>query len=157
MVLPGATKIEVYINGDKVGFVNNTIQFPNRIEERSTFSFTVFDDDGQKVFRKGMPVEIYFNDKKVFAGVVDRSVITRATPQGDRYHQITCIDYHYAADKRAVAAAYEKTKAGDIIKDKSGARTMGTVLEAEGIAFGIRLEDLKDYTLQQIIDGEVDI
>jgi len=129
----------------------------DRIEESAVASFAIHDPEGEKEFKKGQPVEIRHNDLLVFAGVIDKAVGTLLDNKKYKRHSVSCIDYHYAVDKRAVAAAYEKTKAGDVVRDKSGDRTIGTILEEEGIKTANILEELKDYTLQQIIDGEVDV
>ena len=134
-----------------------TFNIKDRIEERAVASFAIDDPEGEKTFLKGHPVEIKHNGALIFGGVIDKAVGTVLDNKKYKRHSISCIDYHYAADKRAVAAAYEKTKAGDIVRDRSSERTIGTILEEEGIKYFNILEDFKDYTLQQIVDGEVDV
>ena len=134
-----------------------TFSIKDRIEERTVASFAIDDPEGKKEFRKGQPVEIKHNDEIVFGGVIDKAHYKVLDNKKYKRHNIACINYHYAADKRVVAAAYEKTKAGDIVKDKSGERTIGTILDEEGIVIEITLEYLSQFTLQEIVDGEVDI
>lgn len=119
----------------------DSFSLQDRIEERTVASFAVEDPQGEKEFKKGQPVEIKINGVLVFGGVVDKA--NYKVLDNDKYkrHEITCINYHYSIDKRVVAAAYVKTKAGDIVRDKSGQRTLGTILGEEGIEVGENIDD----------------
>jgi len=53
----------------------------------------------------------------IFQGVIERSKAINYLPGGALFHNIECIDYHYAADKRLVARAYENENVMDIVMD----------------------------------------
>ena len=109
--------IKVYIDSQKVKFVNNSLNISNAIESRATCQFRVFDDTGTEEYTKGQPIEIYDDDELKFSGVVLRSTITRASPKGDRFHNIKASNYHYASDKRLATKVYQNEKTNDIVTD----------------------------------------
>lgn len=143
---------KVKISGEQVHIKSGTLSIEKAIEERDTCTFQVLDSGSQYDFRKGNPVEIYDqNDEIVFSGIVETSVKRRIRP-GFMGHTVSCIDWHYAADKRLAAKVYVEEKAGDVVRD-----LWESYLEEEGIAIGNTLEYFSQFTLQQIIDGEVDV
>lgn len=67
-----------------------------------------------------------------FGGVISRPVARFASlGGGGLIHGITCADWHYFADKRIIAKAYENTDAGDIVRD-----IITNYLADEGIQVG---------------------
>jgi hypothetical protein len=143
--------IKITIAGNEYRPATGSLQIENCIEERTSCSFLI--DDPGVPFEKGMAVTISDDSGTViFAGFVD-SVRERVIDNQNYIRTaISCIDYHYAADKRLAARAYQGQKAGDIVRD-----LVERYLEEEGVVAGTILEDLKDYTLQEIADGEADI
>jgi hypothetical protein len=103
---------------DSVGYtiLKDSLSIETRIEERSTASFTVIDLDNEYEFSEGFPVELYNNsDVRLFGGQVDS---VRSYRVGDgRFHEISCADYHYLADKRRAAVSYTDKTAGYIVAD----------------------------------------
>jgi len=53
----------------------------------------------------------------LFSGVIDTVEGVEWFADGPLFYDIECIDWHYAADKRLVAKAYEDEYAGDIVID----------------------------------------
>ncbi len=53
----------------------------------------------------------------IFQGVIERSKAVNYLPGGALFHNIECIDYHYAADKRLVAKVYRDTNIMEIVYD----------------------------------------
>lgn len=118
------------IGGQPVRMLANTLSIDDAIGERSTASFTVVTDFGTR-FYKGQPVEIYDKQTLLFRGVVDKSTEERPPGTAILYHNVSCVDWHYLADKRVIAKAYEMTAAGDIISD-----IITSILADEGVSAG---------------------
>jgi hypothetical protein len=105
-----------------------------RIAERSTASFVAWDLNGTLPdIDEGMPVTIKDPEARtVFSGYVAVPAVTRPNP-GDTpiRWQIDAVDYHYLADRRLVADAWQNEFMGDIVED-----IITTVLADEGITAG---------------------
>lgn len=123
------TAILIHIAGSPVAFLSGAFGIDDVIDERSTVSFTVIDVTGTAQYRKGQPVYIWDDeDFYVFGGVIETSVEKKVSPDGTKFHSITCADWHYLADKRIAAKAYTNTLAGDVVKD-----LVTSYLAAEGV------------------------
>jgi len=119
----------IRIGGNQVNILSGTLNIDDMIGERSTCTFVVRDDNGTASYRKGQPVEVEDDSGVlVFAGVIDSAEEVKPGPSALKLHTIRCIDWHYLADKRIAAKAYENTLAGDIVKD-----LVSNYLQAEGI------------------------
>ena len=81
------------------------------------------------LFKKGQPVDVYDGEELIFSGVIETAIKIKNT--FDMVHDVSCIDWHYLADKRIMAKAYENEQAGDIIKD-----IISTYLVDEGVTQG---------------------
>lgn len=103
-----------------------------RLEERSTASFTVIDKLGSLSFERGQTVSLYnASDELIFGGVIDTPRKVAVSPSGGLYHDLQCMDWHYASDKRLVIASYTATNAGTI------ATALHTdYLDGEGVTIG---------------------
>ena len=107
----------VTINGEQVSTAKGTVSISGSIGERSTCSFTIVDINGSERFERGMNVEIKNEAGQLeFAGVVDNAIEKRIAGVG-LFHEVTCVDWHYLADKRIVAKRYENMKTGQIAKN----------------------------------------
>lgn len=120
---------DVLLRGSEMLTSADSITIEDSIEERSTAQIGVIDERNLMSFRKGQPVFIYNDDELVFGGVIDTAERIKHT--SDAMHMISCIDWHYLADKRIMAKAYENIMAGEIIKD-----IIATYLIAEGVTEG---------------------
>ena len=107
----------ITIAGDSYTPASNSLRIDNRIEERTVASFAVNDPGSAYTFRKGQPVEIENGGTRIFAGVVDSARERVIDNQTYKRHMITCVDYHYAADKRLAAKAYEDEQVSEIVID----------------------------------------
>ncbi len=120
------------IDGIEVQIEKGSLIVENRIEERSIANFTVVDLDGTLSYQKGQSVVIEDpNGILIFGGVIDNPETIRAAPSGGLLHPITCIDYHYFADKRLVAASYVGQTCKFIVED-----IFDNYLAEEGITLG---------------------
>lgn len=109
----------IKIGGAVVEYVNDTLDIDEAIGERSTASFDCVGLATDPHFQQGQQVEV-FDDvtaELIYAGVVDKPKEKYLTDAGKIHYQIDCKDWHYLADKRRIAKAYEDTYAGDIVRD----------------------------------------
>jgi hypothetical protein len=117
------------LRGSKMLTAADTINIEDSIDERSTLSMSIIDERNRLSFQKGQPVDVYDGEELIFSGVIETAVKNKNTV--DMVHDIQCIDWHYLADKRIMAKAYENELAGDIIKD-----IISTYLADEGVTEG---------------------
>jgi hypothetical protein len=100
------------IANNTVNVIRRSLNINDKINERTTCSFTVVEPDFQ--ISKGMEVLITDDGTTIFAGKV-------FTPnsKGDSFKEVSvsCTDYSVLIDKRIIAEAYENTLAGDIVRD----------------------------------------
>ena len=127
----------VVIDGVPVVTQRGSISIDKRIEERNTASFTVVDEAASATYVRGQPVDIIIPwflppfHIKLFQGFIDTPGRVRIAPGSGLYHEITCMDNHYLADKRLVVKAYANKTLGYIVTD-----IYNTYLAAEGITVG---------------------
>ncbi|MCI3922485.1 hypothetical protein MO973_19830 [Paenibacillus sp. TRM 82003] len=121
----------IKINGQEVVISKGSLSIDDVIEERSVASFTVIDDTGTRHYKKGEPVEIFEDGELIFAGVIDTPKERKASLSGDMYHDITCADWHYLADKRIIGHPYAMELAGTIVT-----HIVNNFLAAEGVSIG---------------------
>ncbi len=120
------------IGTDAIQVRKHSLSISNRIEERSVAGFTVVDVAESLSFPRGTPVWIYDTGSTlIFGGYVNSSKIVRMSPSKGRYHQIKCMDYHYAVDKRLVAESYLSQTCGFIVQD-----IFDNYLDEEGVTVG---------------------
>lgn len=125
----------VEINSVAVQIVKGSLNIDNRIEERSTASFTVEDIAGTGVYQQGQEVQIYDPDVTlIFSGVIDKPDTTRQAPSGELLHPIRCADNHYFADKRL--AAYSVLGAPTVTAKSIVQALQAAYLTPEGIGTG---------------------
>lgn len=122
--------MDIKIGGVFVPVAENSEQIEDAIEERSTASFAVVDKLNQFTFQKGQPVEIYDNNLLLFSGIIESALKKVYTHNGVAKHAISCIDWHYLADKRIIANAYTNQHAGEIVRD-----IVDTILSHEGVQY----------------------
>lgn len=105
----------ILINGQEVDIVKGSLSIEDVIDERTICSFTVIDVNGNYQFKHGQQVIVAEPVGIVFSGVIDRPVKRKVG--SDAEHYITCVDWHYLADKRIIAKAYQDEYAGQIVRD----------------------------------------
>jgi hypothetical protein len=110
--------LKVYIDGNEVPYTTfaDSISIEDAIEERAMMTCVVIDKDNEYTFLKGQPVEVCNDETLEFSGVIDIPQ-KKKVHNGEMLHTLQCIDWHYLADKRIIAKAYEDTLAGDIVQD----------------------------------------
>jgi hypothetical protein len=102
------------------------------VDKRCTASFTILDIGAHKHFKKGQEVEIYSSiGYKVFGGYIDSSSERLVSGRDVIKHNISCSDYHYLAEKRIVAKAWQDTNVETIVN-----YVLDQYLEAEGVVIG---------------------
>ena len=92
-----------------------------------------YDSDGE-VVTASVPVYEYVDGdvpELLFSGVIENAEGVEFSDSGPLFYNIECIDYHYAADKRLVAASYESVAVGTIVQD-----LFDDYLDDEGITVG---------------------
>jgi len=124
-----------------------TFTIEDRIEERTTASFMIDDPAGNETFRKGQAVIIEHNNKRIFAGVIENALEKIIDNRLYKRHDISCIDYHYAVDKRLAVKAYENEAAGDIVRD-----LWESYLAEEGIYNGTPWRVYEGMTWREVIE-----
>jgi hypothetical protein len=130
--------MEVRMNGVPVAYVSESISIEDTIGERSTASFTVWDETGTAHYSKGTPYQIFNDDNELLiSGVVEDSKAKKCSPvEPGILHDITGIDNHYFADKRIAAKSYKAQTAGYIIRD-----LIQSYLADEGITASTQIQD----------------
>ncbi len=123
----------VYLDSVLVEISKGTTSILKQLGERSTASFTVVDNAGAGSYPRGTPVEIYDEALAlIFSGFVDTPGKARMSPDGGLYHDISCMDNHYLADKRLVVKVYASQTLEYIVED-----ILTDYLAAEGITEGL--------------------
>lgn len=98
------------------GYITGSIRIEQELNVRSICNFTLWHIDSSIRYRKGLSCEIYTdNDELIYAGFVETVKFKRE--EDAFYHEITCIDNRYLADKRIVAYAKANTRAGIIVEE----------------------------------------
>ena len=123
--------ISVFIGGNPVFVVAGSLSINSTIGKRSTASFTVKTDTSTH-FQQYQQVSIY--DKRgalTFSGYISSPKETKLGFQPVLEHTITCVDQHFLADKRVVAATYTGKSYGFIVND-----IYTNILAAEGVTIG---------------------
>lgn len=119
--------MRITINGLEVAVMDGSLSIDDALGERSTASFVVMTDTTVH-YQQGQPVEVYDDaEALIYAGVIDKPTEKQPTTNV-LMHSISCKDWHYLADKRILAKAYENMLAGDIVRD-----IVATKLVDEGI------------------------
>jgi hypothetical protein len=122
---------------------DSVINVSHRIEERSSATFDIRDDDGDLTFEPGQEVIIWVLARSsagrdyLFGGMIDPAdgaqVIKFSKAYDARKWVIRCTDYHYITDNKLYTAAFEAgATGGQIVRD-----IMLQELEEEGITEGI--------------------
>lgn len=114
------------IAGNEVIVQKNSLSINDKLNQRTTASFTVIDPDFD--ITKGMDVIIEQDSQTIFAGKVHKP---KESGDKTRYVSVSCVDFSQMIDKRVIAEVYEDTLAGDIVKD-----FIAKVFSQEGISEG---------------------
>ena len=145
--------MEIYINNIKQPVLLNSLSVEDEIETRAVCTFSVKDILNTKTFERGMPVQVYDDSEKIFAGYVETSDKVPITYSDNYRHDIVCSDMHYLADKRLISYAARNKLAGDIIKDvvdqklaEEGVRYYQDISQTDTIT-----EDFSQGTLTDVV------
>jgi len=145
---------QLYISGEKEYYLKQSLEIEDSINERSTASCIVPDLEGIKNFEKGQPVLIVSNNKAVFGGVVwDCDPELRGNA---KFHHLDFVDWHYLADKRIVAMAYDDIDPAVVVK-----AIIDEYLEEEGVKYieggegqsFLQPELVSTYTIDTSVDS----
>lgn len=110
-----------------------TPKISHSVDKRSTASFSILDPLGSYHFDKGEEVEIWDEDGgKIFGGYIDSVTEELYKNNTALKHSISCVDYHYLADKRIVAKAWQNTTIETIVN-----WVLDSILETEGVTLGL--------------------
>lgn len=139
--------INIYISGREVNLLKGSLEIDNAIEERTTASFLIHDENGETHFKKGEPVLIKENGDNIFQGVIEKSQEKRVSPNRDAlFHDIQVINYHYATDKRRAIKVYEQADVKEIVSD-----LVSSYLKEEGVKVTELWEDYKDKKWEELV------
>src|SRR5260221_580696 len=117
---PGvATGLSVQIAGVPVIVRPRSLQIVDAIGQRSVASFGVQDYTGVAHYRERMPVSLQDDlGFTLFAGVIASARRTApAAISSQLDHDITCMDWHYLADKKIFASSYVNVTCGAVVTD----------------------------------------
>lgn len=127
----GQSLVKVTVGGTQREYVAGSISIANRVSGRSNASVTLYDANGSigKILRgTQVLIEDLSDNSKLFNGYVSvataRDVTTAGTGRAV-YINLKCMDQHYLADKRVVAASYRANvhSAKDVAQDLLGTGT----------------------------------
>ena len=108
--------------------VRGGVRVTQEVNERSVADVALLTDATLR-FERGDGVRIRTDDDELlFNGFVDTVEASRIGLNGTRRQDLSCVDLHWAADKRVIAAAYTDMTAGDIVRD-----ILATILNAEDV------------------------
>src|SRR5258708_2501660 len=111
--------------------VAGTLSINSTIGKRSTASFTVKTDNNTH-FQQYQQVWIYDTaNTLIFSGFISQPKETKPGFQPVLKHTITCVDQHFLADKRIIAATYTNTTVGTIVQS-----IVTNILAQEGVTVG---------------------
>jgi hypothetical protein len=124
-----ASNYQIYVGGSLINVVAGTLDINNTIGQRSTCTFDAWDSTGTITWNQGTEVLVYDASGHVkFGGFVENDKIVKPGFHALLYHQVSCKDYHYLADKRLAARSYLNQTAGSIVYD-----LLNNYLAAEGV------------------------
>jgi hypothetical protein len=113
--------MRVLVDGVDTPMLINSLSADNAIGQRSTGSVTLRDDTGAHHYVEGQRVDIVDDAQanlRVFSGVVDDDDEGALEPTSTLTHKLALKDWHYLADKRLAAIAYDAgLLTGDIGSD----------------------------------------
>lgn len=149
----GQSLVKVEVGGTQREYIAGTVSISARVNGRSNASFTIYDANGSigQIQRGTVVVITDLSDStKLFAGYVSTAIAKHVTTAGNGravYINIKCMDQHYLADKRVVAASYRANvhSAKDVAQDllgtgnhtkASGQNHSGAPLGDEGVTEG---------------------
>lgn len=131
MRIPSALTYTVQISGVPIFIIAGTLNFTMSVGRRGTASFTVYANTSVH-FQQYQPVAIYDNTNTlVFTGYVTIPKEQKFGYQASVQTTITCIDQHWLADKRCVAASYTNQSCGSIVTN-----IYNNILTQEGVTIG---------------------
>jgi hypothetical protein len=143
------TDVAAIIAGNAVYVPGGSISAQNAIGQRSTASFAVLDETGAAHYQQGMPVSVTDeNGTIVFGGVVDKADEQQPSQDAALYHAISCVDWHYLADKRRAAVAYASQTVGFIAND-----LIDNYLFAEGVTDVLNLHTANQSDVETDTSG----
>lgn len=121
----------VLISGQAVYVVAGTLNVTNTIGRRGQATFTVRTTTATH-FQQYQPVTIYdASNTLAFSGYITTPKERKPGFQNSLLHTITCVDQHYLADKRRIAASYTNKTCGYIAQD-----IVINLLSQEGVSVG---------------------
>jgi hypothetical protein len=121
----------VFIANIPVTVIAGTLQFTLSAGRRGTAQFTTYTSTAVH-FQQYQPVQIMDkNNAVVFTGYVTVPKEQKPGFQASILTTVTCVDQHYLADKRCVAASYTNMSVGAIVYS-----IYSNILASEGVSIG---------------------
>ncbi len=148
---PGA--LSVTISGTTYPILEGSLKISEDITGRSTCSFTLLDPTGNVHFRFRQPVIVTHSQRgQLFRGFVDTPQEQNLPPNTANEIQISCIDEHWLADKRAYEGdEFVNQYAGDIATFYAQELAQDGVSQGYAIDHDTTQADFSDGTLSNVV------
>lgn len=122
----------VMIAGQPVTALAGTLSIECAIGRRSTANFTAYNPNTTTHFQQYQQVQIYdASSYMVFSGYITNPQEKKPGFRSSLITQIQCVDQHFLADKRIIAATYLNQTPAQIVQD-----IVTTILASEGVTVG---------------------
>jgi hypothetical protein len=146
--LIGAESFQVPDSGLPV--LNQSFTLADALDQRSILTLTGEDEDGTLSYQRGQPVMLSDHDQGLlYSGYVNSDKVSKIAAgilPAQTEHQLTFMDPHYLADKRANTTNYLNWTSGDMVCD-----FIQSTLSQEGVTGTFALES--DYTPTTFAQG----
>lgn len=129
-------QVRVAIGPLPVDVLVDTLAIDDRVEERTTASFTIRDLMGTAHFTYGQSVRVWDSGALIFSGYVSQPKESSYLPAKGLWTTVSCMDQHYLADKRIVSAAFGPQTAGSVVNSLISGNG-GQWLALEGVTAGV--------------------
>lgn len=134
---PNAPTYTVFVGNVQLYIIAGTLNIQNTIGRRGQASFMARTTTATH-FQQYMPVTIYdASNTLAFSGYITQPKEQKPGFQNSLLHTIQCVDQHYLADKRRIAASYTNKTCGYIAQD-----IVKTILSQEGVSVGMIYDGL---------------
>lgn len=140
-----SSTITVLVNGNPVNVIEGSLRLSDRTNQRRSYQFTIRDDSGTALYKKGQPVQ--FNDSvlgTVYSGFLHAPKANNLTPNLVNLWTSDTVDMLWLADKRSSNSVYTNQYSGVIVGDQ-----VQQILAGEGVWANMALDynhQLTDWT-----------
>ncbi len=131
-----SSTLTITVSGTPIAFIQDSLKISQKINTRTSCTFTILDTLGTAVYVKGQPVVVSDSVLGVlFSGFVNKPVAINLYPNPHRLLTIDCLDQVWLADKRVSNTIYNNQQAAVIVCDQTQ-----TILSQEGVTGAYALD-----------------